>query len=103
MTIALWFAVLVLFARDYAKAHRIKELERDATAAMLRGQSEPLAESMEFLRANQLKLRRDIDAMKATLPKADPLPRAGRTEMADLGARCQISINDLYPKQAHEI
>jgi hypothetical protein len=64
MTLALWVAIAYLLACVYTLAHRVKELERDSTAAML-------GESVEFNRADLLKLRRDVDAMRP-VPKPQP-------------------------------
>lgn len=77
MTIALWIAILCLAARDYAKSHRIGELERDATAGML-------GDDLEFVRADNAKLRKDLEALAGRVAELASLSLAESPDVAAL-------------------
>lgn len=89
MNYLLWLAIAVLAAKVWSLASEVKHLKQDAIAESLRPDS--LSESIEFLRANQLKLRQDLDAMR-------PKP----SEVQELDAKCRLTSLSLYPRRPDE-
>lgn len=75
----LWFSCLL-----YATRHRVKELERDGTAALLRRDRDVLGESLGFVRADNAKLRKDLEALTGRVAELASLSLAESPDVAAL-------------------